>query len=92
MTAVVYMVECSDGTLYTGWTTNLERRLKDHNAGRGSKYTRTRRPVRLVYTETQPDRRAALQRELQIKRLSRAKKLGLISQADLGSRLKAAGK
>lgn len=92
MTAVVYMVECADGTLYTGWTTNLERRLKDHNAGRGSKYTRTRRPVRLVYTETQPDRRAALQRELQIKRLSRAKKLGLISQAGLGSRLKAAGK
>lgn len=82
MATVVYMVECADGTLYTGWSSNIGRRLKDHNAGRASKYTRSRRPVRLVYTEAQPNRRAAMQRELQIKRLSRAKKLELISQAN----------
>jgi len=81
MAAVVYIVECADRTLYTGWTTNIERRLKEHNAGRGAKYTRTRGPVRLVYSEPQPHRRAAMRRELQIKRMSRPQKLRLISRA-----------
>jgi putative endonuclease len=75
---VVYIVECADRTLYTGWTTDIEQRLRLHNAGRGAKYTRSRTPVRLVYTEEQPDRGAALQRELQIKRMRRKQKLQLI--------------
>jgi putative endonuclease len=76
--AVVYMLKCADGTLYTGWTTDLERRLQAHNSGRGAKYTRGRRPVRLVYREEQPDRSAAQKREAAIRRLSRAGKLKLI--------------
>jgi putative endonuclease len=78
MSVYVYMVECADQTLYTGWTTDVERRLKDHNAGRGAKYTRERGPVRLVYVEELPDRRMAMQRELEIKRLRRGQKLRLI--------------
>jgi len=74
----VYMVECADRTLYTGWTTNLERRLKTHNAGRGARYTKTRGPVRLVFVEPQPNRHAALKREAQLKRMSRQQKLKLI--------------
>jgi putative endonuclease len=74
----VYIVECADQTLYTGWTTNIERRLKAHNAGRGARYTQQRGPVRLIYQEELPDRGAALKRELQIKRMSRAEKLKLI--------------
>lgn len=76
---VVYIVECADGTFYTGWTTNIERRVKQHNAGRGAKYTKMRGPVRLVYIEPQPNRPAALKRELQIKRLSRDQKFKLIA-------------
>ena len=82
MPVFVYIVECADQTLYTGWTTNVERRLKAHNAGRGARYTRDHGPVRLVYTEEAPDRRAALKRELAIKRMSRAGKLKLIAQSD----------
>ena len=78
MAAVVYIVECADQTLYTGWTTNLKRRLKLHNEGRGAKYTRSRAPVHLVHLEDQPDRRSAMKRELEIKRMSRAEKLSLI--------------
>lgn len=80
MPAFVYIVECADRTLYTGWTTDVEQRLKAHNAGRGAKYTRERRPVRLVYTEEVPDRRAALKRELKIKRMRRSQKLELIGR------------
>ena len=80
MTAYVYMVECADDTLYTGWATDVERRVKTHNAGRGARYTRQRGPVRLVYVEEWPDRRTAMQRELEIKRMSRARKLRLIAQ------------
>jgi putative endonuclease len=72
------MVECADETLYTGWTTDVERRVKEHNAGRGARYTRARGPVRLVYVEPQPSRRAAMKRELQIKRMRRTQKLKLI--------------
>jgi putative endonuclease len=73
----VYMVVCSDGSLYTGRTTDVEARVRAHNAGRGSVYCRMRRPVRLVYQEELPTRSAAQRRELTIKRLPRAKKLSL---------------
>jgi putative endonuclease len=75
----VYMVECADGTYYTGWTADLDRRIAAHNAGRGGRYTRSRRPVKLVYWEEHPDRRSAQQRELALKRLSRARKTTLIT-------------
>ena len=77
----VYILQCSDNTLYTGWTTDLNRRIAEHNAGRGARYTRSRRPVKLVYHETQPDRRRAMQREAAIKKLPRVKKLALISSS-----------
>ena len=75
---VVYILKCADGTLYTGWTTDLERRLQAHNSGRGARYTRGRRPVRLAYREEQSDRSAAQRREAAIRRLPRAGKLKLI--------------
>lgn len=78
MEAFTYILECADGTLYTGWTTDLERRVLEHNAGRGARYTRGRRPVRLVYWEAQPSRRAAQQREAALRRLSRMQKKQLI--------------
>jgi putative endonuclease len=68
------MVECADGTYYTGWTTDPERRVKTHNAGRGAKYTQMRRPVKLIYVEELPDKSSALKRERAIKQLSRKKK------------------
>ncbi len=73
----VYILRCSDDTLYTGITNDLEQRLVAHNSGSGAKYTRGRRPVSLIYSETQPDRSSALKRELAIKGLSRQEKLGL---------------
>ncbi|MBC8505522.1 MAG: GIY-YIG nuclease family protein [Anaerolineales bacterium] len=78
MPCYCYIVECADGTLYTGWTTDPQRREKEHNAGRGATYTRIRGPVKLVYIEEQPNRSAALKREHAIKKLTRAKKLTLI--------------
>lgn len=76
----VYIVQCADDTLYTGWTTSLPRRLAAHNSGaRGAKYTRSRRPVRLVWFEKHPTPSAALRREAAIKRLSRPQKLALIA-------------
>jgi putative endonuclease len=74
-----YILECADGTLYTGWTTDPERRLKVHNAGRGARYTRVRLPVRLVYVEPQPDRGTAMKRERAIKALPRIRKRKLIA-------------
>ena len=74
----VYLVECNDGSLYTGWTTDVERRVKAHNAGRGAKYTQGHAPVKLVYVEEHLTRSAAMQREAKIKRWPRAKKLQLI--------------
>lgn len=76
--AYVYIVRCRDGTLYTGWTTDPHRRVEMHNRGRGSSYTRSRRPVRLVYVEACVNRSTAMRRERQIKRLSRGRKLALI--------------
>ncbi len=74
----VYIVECSDNTLYTGIAKDLSKRLEVHNQGLGAKYTRCRLPVSLVYSETQPDRSSASKRELEIKSLSKAKKIKLI--------------
>ncbi|HSD83449.1 MAG TPA: GIY-YIG nuclease family protein [Anaerolineae bacterium] len=75
----VYIVECVDGSLYTGWTVDVVQRVKVHNAGRGARYTRMHGPVKLVYAEEQPDRVAAQKRELEIKRWPREKKLKLIN-------------
>jgi predicted GIY-YIG superfamily endonuclease len=72
-----YLLACADGTLYTGITTALEQRLAVHNAGAGSKYTRSRRPVRLVWAELCRDRSAASRREAVVKALPRARKLAL---------------
>lgn len=74
----VYIVECSDGTLYTGWTNNLDKRIEQHCNGTGAKYTRGRGPVRLVYHEEFNDKRDAMRREYEIKRYSRINKLKLI--------------
>ena len=73
-----YILECSDGTYYTGWTNDLDHRLKSHNAGTGGKYTRPRRPVRLVYYEIFDTKQEAMRREYAIKQLSRAEKEELI--------------
>lgn len=78
MTAYAYIVECADGTLYSGWTNDLEKRIAAHNAGQGAKYTRSRRPVTLRYYEEFEDKSEALRRECALKKLSRAKKLKLI--------------
>lgn len=75
-----YIVKCTDGTLYTGWTDDLEGRLRSHNSGRGAKYTRSRRPVELVYYETFATKEEAMSREWHIKRLTREEKLGLIGK------------
>ena len=77
MTWAVYLLRCKDGSLYTGSTTNVARRVKEHQAGCGGAYTRRHRPVALVYTEPQPDRRSAQRREFQIKHWPRVKKLAL---------------
>ena len=74
----VYILECADGTLYTGWTNDLEKRLKSHNDGKGSKYTRARLPVKVVYTEVYETPSEARSREAKIKRLTRKEKLELI--------------
>ena len=79
----VYLLECSDGSLYCGWTTDLEKRLERHNAGAGAKYTRSRRPVTLVYCEEYENRRDALSREWHLKRLPRQEKLALVNQAGI---------
>ena len=78
----VYLLHCSDDTYYTGWTTDPQRRLKQHNNGTGSRYTRLRRPVEMVHIEEVPDRSAALKRELAIKRLPRHRKEQLVASAE----------
>ena len=76
----VYIVECADGSLYTGWTIDVEKRVKAHNAGRGARYTRMHGPVKLVYSESQPTRAAAMKREAAIKTWPRQRKLKLIGK------------
>lgn len=72
---VAYMLQCSDGTLYTGWTNDIQKRLEAHNAKKGSKYTRNRTPVKLVYLEQFDTKQEAMKREAQIKKLTRKEKL-----------------
>lgn len=76
----VYILVCCDGTLYTGVTVDLEKRLEAHRRGIAAKYTRSRRPVTLAYQELQPDRSQALRREAALRRLGRAGKLALIAE------------
>lgn len=76
----VYILKCSDNTLYTGWTNSLEKRLKAHNNGKGAKYTRCRLPVELVYFEEFEDKIEAMRREYRIKRLKKLDKVRLIER------------
>ncbi|RHP35180.1 GIY-YIG nuclease family protein [Lachnotalea sp. AF33-28] len=76
-----YILKCSDKSLYTGWTNNLDKRVEDHNSGKGAKYTRSRRPVVLAYYEQFDTKEEAMRREWEIKRLTRKKKLALIQSA-----------
>ena len=73
-----YILKCKDETLYTGWTNDIEKRLEAHNAGKGAKYTRSRRPVELVYLEQFETKEEAMRREWEIKQLSRTEKWKLI--------------
>ncbi|MCR5482191.1 MAG: GIY-YIG nuclease family protein [Clostridia bacterium] len=79
----VYILRCSDGNLYTGWTVDLQKRLECHNSGKGSKYTRARRPVEMVYFEELATKNEALRREAAVKKLSRDEKLKLIEVFNL---------
>ena len=74
-----YIVECADGTYYTGWAVDPEKRAEVHNKGKGAKYTKMRLPVKLVYVEEQPDRSTALKRERAIKRMTRQRKQKLFT-------------
>ena len=78
MSNYTYILRCSDNSLYCGWTNNLEKRLASHNAGTASKYTRTRRPVELVYFEEFDTKQEAMSREFHIKRMTRGEKMRLI--------------
>jgi len=82
-----YILKCSDGTLYTGWTNNLEKRIEAHNAGKGAKYTKTRRPVVLKYYEEFETKEQAMKREYAIKQLKRKEKLELIERHAAGARV-----
>lgn len=74
----VYILQCRDGTFYTGSTTDIGRRLNEHNSGKGGNYTRVRRPVKIIYKKSYPDRSTAQKREAQIKGLTRKEKAALI--------------
>ena len=78
-----YLLECSDGTLYCGWTNDLEKRVKAHNSGRGAKYTKPRRPVRLVWYETFETKEEAMSREVRVKQLSRKQKDELVAHGPI---------
>ena len=77
-TNYTYLLRCADGTLYCGWTNDLNKRVAAHNAGAGAKYTKPRRPVELVYFETFATKQEAMRREAEIKSLTRQEKLSLI--------------
>lgn len=79
MTCYCYIVECVDGTYYTGWAVDPEQRVAVHNKGRGAKYTKMRLPVKLVYTEEMPDRKSAMKREIAIKKMTRERKKKLFT-------------
>jgi len=82
----VYVVRCSDRSLYTGVTTDAKRRIEEHNDGRGARYTRSRGPVKLVYLEQVRDRGAALKRESEIKAMNAAGKKALVAQAGISKK------
>lgn len=75
-----YIVKCKDGTLYTGWTNDIEKRIEAHNTGKGAKYTKTRRPVELIYLEEFLTKEEAMKREYAIKQMSRQRKIKLIEE------------
>lgn len=79
----VYIVKCNDDSLYTGWTNNIEKRIADHNAGKGAKYTRARLPVLCVYSEECDSKETAMKREYAIKQLSRKEKARLVTSGTL---------
>lgn len=76
----MYILRCKDGSLYTGWTNNLEKRIEAHNSGKGAKYTKGRRPVTLVYSESLTTKEEALKREYAIKQLKKSEKLSLLGR------------
>lgn len=84
----VYMVKCSDGTLYTGYTNDVEKRVATHNKGRGAKYTRSRLPVTLVYQKLYPTRSIAMKAEYMLKQFSRGSKLMLVKHYGYGKNTK----
>lgn len=87
MSYFVYILECSDGSLYTGITTDVPKRLDEHNtSSKGAKYTKARRPVKLLFEEPSSDRSSASKREYEIKKLTRMQKLELINKTSLSSR------
>ena len=88
MSCYCYIVECADGTYYTGWAVDPEKRVTVHNKGRGARYTRIRGPVKLVYVEELPDRESAMKREIAIKKLKREGKSRLISEEQNQYRVK----
>lgn len=75
-----YVVKCADETFYTGWTNDLEKRMKAHNVGKGAKYTKTRRPIELVYFEEFDTKQEAMRREWQIKQMTRSEKEKLVKR------------
>ena len=77
----IYMVRCRDGSIYTGWTTELDRRIAQHNSGKGAKYTKSRRPVELVYYEKFGAKQEAMRREAEIKKMTRKQKIKLIEKS-----------
>jgi len=82
--AYVYLLRCRDGSLYCGWTSDIERRLAAHRSGRASRYTASRLPVELAFAQRMADSRAARREEVRIKRLTRAEKLALVAAASPG--------
>ncbi|MFD1417259.1 GIY-YIG nuclease family protein [Companilactobacillus keshanensis] len=82
----VYLLLCADHTFYIGTSNNVEKRVKTHNSGKGAKYTKTRRPVQLLYTETLPDKSSALKREIELKKFTRSKKEKLLLNAGINWR------
>ena len=84
----VYILRCSDNSLYTGWTNNLDKRIKSHSEGKGAKYTKARLPVELVYFEEFEDKISAMKREYAIKKLTRVDKINLIKDGNLKTNVK----
>lgn len=76
----VYILECSDGTLYTGWTNNIDKRFAAHQSGQGAKYTKVRLPVKLVYVENCEDKSSGMKREYEIKKMRREEKMHLVEK------------